>query len=479
MNSEDFRTHAHQLVDWMADYMDQVDQYDVKPVIQPGDIKAQLPLHPPSQQEAFEHIFKDFKDIIVPGMTHWQHPQFMAYFPSNRSEPSVLAEMLIATLGAQCMIWYTSPAAEELEERMMEWIREMLGLPEEFIGSIQDTASTASLVAMLVAREQQSQFEVNEKGMYAQSPFRIYASEQIHSSILKGVKIAGFGAENFVKIPTNEDYAMIPEALEDAIVADLQSGKKPLCVVAAIGTTSSTAIDPIKEIGMICKKHQVFLHVDAAYAGTALLLPEMRWMSEGMEYADSFVFNPHKWMFINFDCSVLYVKNKRDLINTFSILPEYLKTPEDQQVNNYRDWGIQLGRKFRALKLWFVIRSYGLEGLRNRIRDHIRYGKWLAKEINLHPDFELLAPVPLNLVCFRYHPPQLHDEQVLNKLNEELLTSLNNSGKILITQTKLNGKYTLRVVSGQARSSMEDTKKGWSIIQEYAKNLSIVSNLNL
>ena len=469
MQTADFRRYAHQLADWMADYFENIEQYPVKPPVLPGDIKSQLPAGPPLEGEAFEQIMADFENIIMPGMTHWQHPQFFAYFPASRSAPSVLAEMLTAAIGAQCMIWYTSPAAEELEERCMEWLRDMLALPAGWVGSIQETASAATLVALLMARERISNFQINQKGWHGQPRLRVYASEHIHSSIPKGVRIAGFGEENLVLIPTDENFAMLPDKLEAAIEHDLSLGSQPACVVAAIGTTSSTAIDPIRPIGELCQKYGLFFHVDAAYAGTALLLPEQRWMSEGMELADSFVFNPHKWLFTNFDCTAFFVKDKKLLTDTFSILPEYLKTPLDQQVNNYRDWGIQLGRRFRALKLWFVIRTYGLEGLQARLREHIRIGQWLAAEIEKEPDFELLAPVPLNLVCFRYHPEGGYSEEQLNRINEQLLQTLNDSGKILLTQTKLNGKYTIRLVAGQVETKLEDVQNGWRLIQEVAR----------
>lgn len=471
MNNEDFRRYAHQLADWMADYFENIADYPVKPPVQPGDVKKQLPAEPPAQAEDFDRLFADFEQIIMPGMTHWQHPQFFAYFPASRSAPSVLAEMLTATLGAQCMLWYTSPAAEELEERCMEWLREMLDLPGEWTGSIQETASAATLIALLMAREQFSNFQINKQGWYGQPHLRVYASEQIHSSIPKAVRIAGFGEQNLVYIPTDENFALLPDELEAAIQRDLDEGFQPCAVVAAIGTTSSTAVDPIEAIGKICRKYDLFLHIDAAYAGTALILPEQRWMSKGLELADSFVFNPHKWLFTNFDCTAFFVKDKDLLVHTFSITPEYLKTPLDRQVNNYRDWGIQLGRRFRALKLWFVIRTYGVEGLQARIREHIRIGQWLAAEVEKEPDFELLAPAPLNLVCFRYHPKGNFSEKELNDLNEHLLQTLNDSGDLLLTQTKLNGKYTLRLVAGQVETQLADVQKGWERIKADARRM--------
>ncbi len=417
MTHSEFRQRAHQLADWLADYFENIAQYPVKPAIAPGDIKAQLPDNPPLASEPFDALMADFQSIILPGMTHWSHPQFFAYFPTGNSAPSVLAEMLTAAMGAQCMIWQTSPAAEELEERVMEWLRDMLGLPNNWVGVIQDTASTATLASLITAREQATQWAINQSGFYQSPRLRVYASAQVHSSILKDVRIAGYGEDNLVYIPTDDAYAMIPEALEQAMLDDIEQGFRPACVVAAIGTTSSTAMDPLRPIGEICRRHKVFLHVDAAYAGAAFLLPEMRHLIEGIELADSLVFNPHKWMFTNFDCTAYFVRDKAALVNSFSILPEYLKTPEDQLVNNYRDWGIPLGRRFRALKLWFVIRSYGVEGLQSKIRSHIEYGQRLAALIAAAPDFEIMAPVPLNLVCFRYLPPPDLSPEAVDRLN--------------------------------------------------------------
>lgn len=352
----------------------------------------------------------------------------------------------------------------------MHWLREAMGLPETWEGVIQDTASTATLCALLSARERFSNFQINEKG-FAQAPvFRIYASEQIHSSIEKDVKIAGFGRENLVYIPTDEAFAMRPEALLEAIEADLAAGLQPLCVVAALGTTSSTAIDPLAAIAPICQKHQLWLHVDAAYAGTATILPEYRWMLEGLAQADSYVFNPHKWMMVNFDCTAYFVKEREWLLRTFEILPEYLKTKADKQVNNYRDWGIPLGRRFRALKLWFVLRSFGVEGIQQKIRVHIAWAQRLEKEIIQTPDFEILAPVSLNLVCFRYAPQGQED---LNTLNEKLLQAINATGKAYLTHTKLRGQYTLRMVIAQTNTTWEHVAAAWAMIQHLAQALLV------
>ena len=471
MDIAEFRKHAHELVDWMADYMEHVESYPVRPSVHPGEIIGRLPALPPLDGEPFENIFHDFQSIILPGMTHWQHPSFFAYFPANASPPSVLAEMLTATLGAQCMSWMTSPAATELEERMMQWLGAMIGLPAVFTGVIQDTASTATLCSILTAREVRSRFSVNARGYPSYTRFTAYCSREAHSSIERAIKIAGIGRENLRKIDVDSSYAMRPDALEAAIKLDIKNGFTPLAVVAALGTTGSTAIDPLDAIGTICHRHKLWLHVDAAFAGTAMLLPELRGMIDGVEHADSFVFNPHKWMFTNFDCSAYFVKDRDALVKTFEILPEYLRTTEPASVNNYRDWGIQLGRRFRALKLWFVIRHYGVRGLQEKIRTHIRLAQEFANNVRAAGDFELSAPVPLNTVCFRYKPSQGGDLAAQNLLNQRLLESLNNSGKLFLTHTKLNDRFVLRLVVGQTEVRKEHVDRAWDLIQVYARRL--------
>ncbi|MDH4158281.1 MAG: pyridoxal-dependent decarboxylase [candidate division Zixibacteria bacterium] len=470
MKPEEFRTHAHDLVDWMADYIENARNYAVRSQVKPKDIINRLPAKPPVDGEPFETIVEDFTRIILPGMTHWQHPSFFAYFPANSSPPSVLAEMLMATLGAQCMVWQTSPAAAELEERVMQWLGQMIGLPEEFSGVIQDTASTATLCSILTARERKTNYETNRRGLTGAPPYAVYCSTETHSSIEKAVKIAGLGRDSLRKIPVDEKFAMLPGALAEAIRRDLDGGVLPLCAVATVGTTGSTAIDPLREIARICREHDTWLHVDAAYAGTALLLPELRWMSDGVEMADTFVFNPHKWMFTNFDCSAYFIKDKEALVRTFEIMPEYLKTPEDDRVNNYRDWGIQLGRRFRALKLWFVIRSYGVSGLQALIRKHLDLAQDLVRRIETSEQFELMAPVPLNLLCFRYHPRGTSDN-VLDSLNERLLEAVNSTGKMYVTHTKLNGAYVLRLCVGQTQVEQKDIDTAWETIQSEASKL--------
>ncbi|MDH5404907.1 MAG: pyridoxal-dependent decarboxylase [Candidatus Aminicenantes bacterium] len=467
MDKEEFRQFGYKFVDWVADYMTEVVKYPVMSQVKPGQIKERLPQHPPDKSEPMESIFNDFKEVILPGITHWQHPFWFAYFPANSSPPSILGELLTAGLGTQCMIWQTSPAAAELEEVVLEWLHQMLGLPEGMAGVIQDTASTATLCALLTARERATDFEANQKGL--NKPLVVYASEEAHSSVEKGVKIAGYGKENLRLIPTDDAFAMIPEKLEEAVIEDKKGGLQPACVVATLGTTSSTAIDPLTDIGKICRQHDLWLHVDAAFAGTAAILPEKRWMLEGAEYMDSFVFNPHKWMFTNFDCSAYFVKDPGALIRTFEIHPEYLKTGLDAQVKNFRDWGIQLGRRFRALKLWFVIRYYGVERLQEMIREHIRLAQLFKEWVEEHKHFELMAPVSLSLVCFRVNDGR--DETALSSLNKHLLERLNQDGKIYLTHTTLRGKYTLRLSVGQRLTEERHVKEAWKLITSKAEEI--------
>lgn len=472
MTTDEFRRYAHKLADWMAGYMENVEKYPVKSTVKPGEIFNKLPDVPPEQPESFDNIIRDIEEIIMPGITHWQSPNFFAYFPANASPPSILAEMITATLGAQCMIWETSPAAAELEEKVMNWLRDMIGLPGYFQGVIQDTASTATLAAILTAREKSTGFSVNENGFSNDKRLRVYCSEQAHSSVEKAVKIAGIGRKNLVKIGVLPDFSIDCRKLEEAVTKDIREGFVPSCVIATLGTTGTTAVDRLRPVGEICKENHVWLHVDAAMGGTALILPEYRWMIDGSEYIDSFVFNPHKWMFTNFDCSAFFIRYPELLIRTFEILPEYLKTRTRGQVNDYRDWGIPLGRRFRALKLWSVIRSYGTEGLREKIRYHLSIASNIAEMISKENDFELLAPVVLNTVCFRYKPAGKNEDQ-LNILNQKLNHLLNDSGKIYLTHTSLNGRYTLRMVTGQTNVTMAHAEKAWQIIMSVARNIQL------
>jgi aromatic-L-amino-acid/L-tryptophan decarboxylase len=469
MKTEEFRRYGHEFIDWLADYFENIEDYRVKPDVEPGEILSQLPESPPKEPEPMQVIFKDFREKIMPGITHWQHPGWFAYFPANNSPQSVLAELLTAGLGAQCMIWQSSPAAAELEQRVMEWLRQMLKLPETFSGVIQDTASTATLTALVSARESASKYATNRRGFHG-NKMAVYASSETHSSIEKGVKIAGFGQEYFRKIAVDDAFAMQPEKLEEAILSDIEKGIVPACVVATLGTTSSMAMDPLDNIAKICRKYNVWLHVDAAFAGTAAIVPELAGFMKGVEMVDSFVFNPHKWMLVNFDCSAYFVKYKSILLNTFEINPEYLKTAADSKVNNYRDWGIQLGRRFRALKLWFVLRSYGVDGIRDMVRKHVElagnFKAWISKD----PRFEIMAPVNLTLVCFRYNPGGM-DQQQLEDVNKQLLDKVNASGKVFLTHTLLKGKYTIRMSVGQRTTGLRHLQQAWSLIKQAVENL--------
>jgi aromatic-L-amino-acid decarboxylase len=414
-----------------------------------------------------DRIFEDFKTVILPGITHWQHPAWHAYFPANNSPESVLAELLTAGLGVQGMIWQTSPAAAELEDSVLEWLRQLLGLPAGLTGVIQDTASTATLCALLSARERATGFEANEKGL--KKPLTIYASQEAHSSVEKGVKIAGFGRENLRLIPSDDEFAMMPGELEAAILRDESRGFEPCFVAATLGTTSSGGVDSLAAIGPIARRHGLWLHVDAAYAGTAALLPEKRRILAGAEHVDSFVVNPHKWMLTNFDCSAYYVRDPGSLVRTFEIHPEYLKTGADPYVKNYRDWGIPLGRRFRALKLWFVLRSYGAEGLRAFVRDHIRLAGLFKGWVEADPRFERMAPAHFGLVCFRLNDGR--DEASLAALNTALMDRLNATGKLYLTHTVLHGKFTLRMVIGQRTTAERHVRAAWDLIREISADL--------
>jgi aromatic-L-amino-acid/L-tryptophan decarboxylase len=467
MKNEDFRRFGHEFVDWIADYFDHVEDYPVLSPLAPGEVRKSIPAVPPDRGEDMEDIFRDFRKIVLPGMAHWQHPGWFAYFPANNSPPSVLGEMLTAGLGAQCMVWKTSPAAAELEEAVLDWLAQMIGLPPGLAAVIQDTASTATLCAMLSARERTTGLGSNEDGFRA--PLTVYASEEAHSSIEKGVKIAGFGRKNLRRIPTDDAFALLPDRLEEAIRRDKEAGLTPACVVATVGTTSSGGLDPLRPIGEICRRHGVWLHVDAAYAGTAALLPEKRGILDGVESADSFVFNPHKWMLTNFDCSAYYVKDPAALVRTFEITPEYLKTGVDAKVKNYRDWGIPLGRRFRALKLWFVIRSYGVEGLQAMVREHLRLAGLVRDWVEADARFELMAPVELGLVCFRLNDGG--DESALDALNRELLERVNGTGRVFLSHTALRGKFSLRLVVGQRTTEERHVRQAWDIIVRAADGL--------
>jgi aromatic-L-amino-acid decarboxylase len=459
IHRENFRAEADKILDWIDGYFEKLRELPVKSCVKPRDIYDKIPSEAPLHGEDMESILKDLDSVILPGVTHWQHPSFHAYFPANSSYESLCGEMVTAAIGAQCMVWETSPAAAELEQRMCEWMAAAAGLPNTFTGVIQDSASSATLVSIITAREKATNFKSNLDGV--PRGLRVYCSSEAHSSIEKGVGVAGIGRNNLVRIETDDEQRMIPEKLEKAICDDITAGFTPVCVVAAIGTTGTVAVDPLSEIAAICLKYKVWLHVDAAYAGTALLLPEYRSIVKGIEHADSLVFNPHKWMFVNFDCSLYYVKDPETLVRTFDILPEYLKTATRGQVNDYRDWGIPLGRRFRALKLWFVLRGYGLEGIRQRLREQIALNEYFAELISKFGQFEVIKKPFLGFTLFR-----LNDED--DSLSEKLLAAVNASGKAYLSHTKVNGRYAIRFHSAQTYIQKKDIDKTVDVLRNAA-----------
>lgn len=472
MNIEEFIQNANILTNWIADYYKNIRFYPVKSLVGPREIFNSLPMEIPQEGEPFDNILQDFQDIILKGITHWQHPRFFAYFPANTSFPSILGEYLTSALGIQAMMWLTSPSAAELEERVILWLRDAMGLSNEFVGCIQDTASTSTLVSLLTAREKVSNFKINQEGFNDNYRFTVYCSTEAHSSIEKAVRIIGIGSKNLRKIPVDQNFAMEPEKLEETILKDISNGFTPLCIVGALGTTSTTAVDPLVKLGEIAKKYNVWYHIDGAMIGSALLLPEFSHLVEGINLADTFVFNPHKWLFTNFDCSVYLVKNPDLLVKTFQISPSYLKTDYDEQVHNYRDWGIQLGRRFRALKLWFVLRSFGLKGIQSKLRLHINFAKELEKMIRQDNRFEILAPVNFTTICFRYNNPlRKKSEEQLNDFNKKLLETINQSGFAFLSHTTLNGKITIRFSIGQTNTCLDDIQQTWSLIQKKAAEL--------
>jgi aromatic-L-amino-acid decarboxylase len=457
------------VVDWIADYYENIESLPVLSRSQPGQVRASLPSHPPSEGEAFESILKDVSDLILPGLTHWQSPNFFAYFPANTSGPAILGELLASGLGVQGMLWATSPACTELETHVLDWLVEMLGLPEKFLsthtggGVIQDSASSATLCALLAARERATGFSSNEQG--CDGRLVAYTSSQAHSSVEKAVKIAGIGRENLRLINVDDNLAMRPDLLSAQIEADRQAGRTPFFATATVGTTSSNAIDPLPEIGRICSGNNMWLHVDAAMAGTAALCPEFRWIQKGLELADSYCFNPHKWMFTNFDCDCFFIADRNILIQTLSILPEYLRNQasESGAVIDYRDWHIPLGRRFRALKLWFVIRHYGVQGLQAHIRRHVELARLFADRVQSDERFELAVTPPLTLVCFRHRGG--------DEVNRQLMKRLNASGDIYLTHTSLQDRITLRLSIGQTSTELRHIENAWRRIQEEAEAL--------
>jgi aromatic-L-amino-acid/L-tryptophan decarboxylase len=469
MTPDQFREYGRAVVDWVADYYERIDKLPVLSQVEPGDIRSHLPRQAPDAPEAFDAILRDINEIILPGITHWQSPNFFAYFPANASGPAILGDLLSSALGVQGMLWATSPACTELETHVLDWLVTMLGLPEKFLSSgpgggvIQDTASSSSLCALLAARERMTNYSSNRKG--CDGRLAAYTSTQAHSSIEKAAMVSGIGMDNLRLIEVDDKFAMRTDALAQQIEADRRSGLTPFFVSATVGTTSSNALDPLPEIGAICRANNLWFHVDAAMSGTAALCPEFRYIQNGLELADSYTFNPHKWMFTNFDCNCFYVANRKSLIDTLSILPEYLRNQATAsgEVFDYRDWHIPLGRRFRSLKLWFVVRYYGVEGLRFHVRRHVALAQQFLEWVSKDERFEVAAPVPLNLVCFRHRGG--------DKANEELMNRLNCSGDLYLTHTKLDGRFTLRLCVGQTNTQQQHVEHAWKRIQEEAAKL--------
>ncbi len=462
MTPDEFREAGYRVIDWIADYLDEVEEYPVLSQVKPGQIREQLPAQAPSQGESLDAMLRDLEKTLLPGITHWQSPNFFAFFPANSSGPSILGELLSAGLGVQGMLWATSPACTELEAHVLDWLVEMLDLPPHFASSntgggvIQDTASSASLCALLAARETITEFESNRSG----TPVNLvaYTSNQAHSSVEKAARIAGIGSDHLHLIEVDENFAMSAPALAKAIKKDRERGLLPFFVSTTSGTTSSNAFDPLDEIGPICRENDCWLHVDAAMSGTAALCPQFRHLFQGLEWADSYCFNPHKWMFVNFDCDCFYVKDRSRLIKTLSILPEYLRNAATQSgaVIDYRDWQVPLGRRFRALKLWMVIRHYGIEGLQHHVQEHVRLAGLFQDWVEAHPDLELAAPAPLNLVCFRHRGG--------DEITQNILNTVNATGRLYLTHTKLNDRLAIRISIGQTHTEERHVRGAWKAI---------------
>ena len=456
MDPEAYRVAAHRIADWTADYLRDVERFPVLTPAQPGAVRRALPVAPPADGEPIETVLADIEELLVPATTHWQSPGFMAYFASSGSGPGILGETLAAAFNVNAMLWRTAPAATELEQVTLDWLRQMVGLPQPLFGVINDTASTSTLYALAAAREAQTDLRIRELGMAGRPDIpalRYYASTEAHSSVEKAGIVLGTGQEGLRRIPVDERFRMDPVALRQAIHEDIAAGIRPFAVVATAGTTSTTSVDPIPAIASLCEQHGLWLHVDAAYGGAAAIAPELRWLLDGADRADSIVVNPHKWLFTPIDCSVLWTRRPDVLRNAFSLVPEYLTTTEgsDHDAPNLMDYGTSLGRRMRALKLWMVIRHFGVDGLVQRIREHCGYASMLARWIEGEPDFELLAPAPLSVVCLRAHPPGLDDLRTLDTLNQRIVERINIGGRFFVSHTKLRGEYAIRVAFGGVR----------------------------
>ena len=468
MDIEEFRAQAHALVDWIADFRAGIAARPVQAQVRPGDVLAQLPADPPDEPQPFDDVMRDLDAIIAPGLSHFQHPSFFGYFPANSLPSSVLGDFMSTGLGALGLSWQSAPALAELEERMTDWMRRMFGLSDDWQGAIQDTASTCTLLALLCARERATDFGMVRGGLQSEAqPLVIYVSKYAHSSVDKAALLAGFGRTNVRVIDVDESFALRPDALEAAIAADLAASRKPCAVVATTGTTTSTALDPLAAIAAITQRHGLWMHVDGALAGSAMILPECRWMWHGVEGADSIVVNPHKWLGAAFDCSLFYVRDPQHLVRVMGTNPSYLQSAADGTVKNYRDWGLPLGRRFRALKLWTLIRAEGVRGLQARLRRDIANAQWLADQVRAHPDWRLLTPVPLQTLCVRHEPPGLQGE-ALDAHTKAWADAVNQSGRAYLTPAILEGRWMCRVSVGAYPTEREHVAALWQTMQEKA-----------
>ncbi len=469
MNPEEFRRVGHQLIDWIADYRTRAASLPVRSPLEPGAVRAQLPVSPPDKPESFEGIFNDLDKIILPGLSHWQHPSFFGYFPANGDLASVLGDYLSSGLGVLGLSWQSSPALTELEELVTDWMRQMVGLSDSWSGVIQDTASTSTLVALLCARERATNYSLARGGLQGQEkPLIVYVSGHSHSSVEKAALLAGFGRVNLHAIPTDGNYAMRPGDLAEAVRADIEHGLAPCAVVATTGTTATTALDPVKGIADVARRHGLWLHVDAALAGSAMILPECRWMWEGIEGADSLVLNPHKWLGAAFDCSLYYVRDPEHLVRVMSTNPSYLQSAVDHRVKNLRDWGIPLGRRFRALKLWCLIREQGVTGLQARLRRDLANAQWFAEQVRGAAKWRVLAPIPLQTICLRHEPAGLEGE-TLDKHTLAWVERVNNSGGAYLTPAILDGRWMVRVSIGAIPTERRHVEALWVLMQREAE----------
>ena len=469
MKWDEFSGWGRRIADWAQDYHLTVGDKPVRANTEPGDVLNALPAIPPEDGEGMEAIFADFEEIVMPGITHWQHPRFFAYFTSNAAAPSVLAEFLTSAIAPQCMLWQTSPAATEMETRMMDWLRQALDLPSEFQGVIQDSASSATLAAVLTMREKALNWQGNQQGLFAQKPLRIYCSSEVHTSVDRAIWVAGIGQQNLVRVPIKGDWrGMDPAALRSAIEADIAAGLQPAGLILCVGGTGTGATDPVKDCLQIAEDYGLYSHIDAAWAGSAMICPEYRHYWPGVERADSIVFDPHKWLGVQFDCSAHFLKNPDDLVQTLAISPEYLKTHGKDGIINYSEWSVPLGRRFRALKIWFLIRTYGLEGLRARLRNHINWSQQLHDRLALEPDFEIVTPPMWSLWTFRYAPEGAPD---LDDLNLRLVNAINDDGRIYLTQTRVDGDLVIRFQAGQFETTEADVMMAHGVITEIAATL--------